>query len=134
MTTTADGWAPEVYARFAGDRTAPFDDLLKLVSPSPGGTLLDLGCGNGALTARAHAALKVARSLGLDSSISMLKSGGLVDGVTLMQRDLATSLPAERFSRVLSNSAFNWLPDHRTYLPRVLSLVEPGGELAVQMP
>ncbi len=51
-----DGWAPEVYARFAKQRTAPFDDLLAMLSPAPGGSLLDLGCGTGALTAKAHAA------------------------------------------------------------------------------
>lgn len=28
-----DGWAPEVYARFAEDRAAPFEDLLALLSP-----------------------------------------------------------------------------------------------------
>lgn len=134
MTTTADGWAPEVYARFAGDRAAPFDDLLKLVSPAPGGSLLDLGCGTGALTAKAHVALKVATSLGLDASPAMLGSAALAPGVTLEQRDISTSLPDARFDRVLSNSAFNWIEDHRAYLPRVLSLVAPGGELAVQMP
>lgn len=134
MATTADGWAPEVYARFATDRSAPFDDLLRLVSPARRGTLLDLGCGTGALTAKAHLALQVSSSLGLDASPSMLKNAGLAAGVTLEQRDIATALPTQRFDRVLSNSAFNWIADHRAYLPLVLSLVAPGGELAVQMP
>lgn len=134
MSTPADGWAPEVYARFAAARAAPFDDLLKLLSPAPGGTLLDLGCGNGALTSKAHRALQVSRSLGSDSSAAMLKTSELAPGVTLEQRDLASSLPEGPFDRVLSNSAFNWFPDHRTYLPKVLALVAPGGELAVQMP
>lgn len=134
MQTTVDGWAPEVYARFASDRTAPFDDLLRLVSPARRGSLLDLGCGTGALTSKAHVALQVSNSLGLDASPSMLKNAALAPGVTLEQRDIATSLPTERFDRVLSNSAFNWIDDHRAYLPRVVSLVAPGGELAVQMP
>lgn len=129
-----DGWAPEVYARFAADRTAPFDDLLALMSPARRGALLDLGCGTGALTARAHLALQVSSSLGLDSSASMLGSSALANGVTLERRDIATSLPEGRFDRVLSNSAFNWIPGHRAYLPRVLALVADGGELAVQMP
>ncbi len=131
---TADGWAPEVYARFATDRTAPFDDLLRLVSPARRGTLLDLGCGTGALTVKAHQALQVSSSLGLDTSPAMLKNAGLTAGVTLEQRDISTSLPDARFDRVLSNSAFNWVADHRAYVPRVVSLVAAGGELAVQMP
>lgn len=131
---TVDGWAPEVYARFASDRSAPFEDLLSLLSPARRGTLLDLGCGTGALTAKAHAALQVSSSLGLESSTSMLSSAALVPGLTLEQRDIANSLPEGKFDRVLSNSAFNWIPDHRAYLPRVLGLVAPGGELGVQMP
>jgi trans-aconitate 2-methyltransferase len=134
MASPDDGWSPDAYARFASQRAAPFDDLLKLLTPAPGGTLLDLGCGNGALTAKAHAALKVSRSLGLDSSPAMLGSGALAAGVTLEIRDIATSFPAGPFDRVISNSAFNWLLDHRAFLPRVLSLLAPEGELAVQMP
>jgi trans-aconitate 2-methyltransferase len=134
MNASADGWAPEVYARFASARSAPFDDLLKLVSPARGGTLLDLGCGTGALTSKAHHVLQVARSLGIDSSSAMLKTAELAPGVTLEQYDCATTLPDAKFDRVISNSAFNWFPDHRAYLPKVLSLVAPGGELAVQMP
>jgi trans-aconitate 2-methyltransferase len=134
MASAADGWSPDVYARFAAQRAAPFEDLLALVTPAPAGTLLDLGCGNGALTAKAHGRLQVSRSLGLDSSPAMLGSGALAAGVTLEQRDIATSLPGERFDRVISNSAFNWIAEHRLYLPRVLGLVAPGGELAVQMP
>ena len=83
---TVDGWAPEVYARFASDRAAPFEDLLSLLSPARRGTLLDLGCGTGALTAKAHAALQVSSSLGLDSSASMLGSAALAPGLTLEDR------------------------------------------------
>ncbi|MDP3155945.1 MAG: methyltransferase domain-containing protein [Archangium sp.] len=134
MATTADGWAPEVYARFAADRAAPFDDLLRLLTPARRGTLLDLGCGTGELTAKAHVALQVSSSLGLDASPSMLKNAAPAPGVVLEQCDITTSLPPRQFDRVVSNSAFNWIADHRTYLPRVLALVAPGGELAVQMP
>lgn len=129
-----DGWAPEVYARFSDQRARPFEDLLQLLSPAPGGTLLDLGCGTGALTAKAHGKLGVRSSLGLDSSAAMLGEGAAVEGLALEQRDIAKELPAARFDRVLSNSAFNWIPGHRAYLPRVVALVAPGGELAVQMP
>ena len=64
----------------------------------------------------------------------MLGSSAQRSGVTLEQRDISAALPAARFERVISNSAFNWVENHRAYLPRVLDLVAPGGELAVQMP
>jgi len=127
-----DGWAPEVYARFANERTAPFDDLLAMLTPAPQGSLLDLGCGTGALTAKAHAALGVANSLGLDSSPAMLEH--TPSGITFEKRDIANDLPTRTFDRVISNSAFNWVSGHADFFARVLSLVAPGGQLAVQMP
>jgi hypothetical protein len=36
----------------------------------------------------------------------MLGAGAAVSGVTLLQADLAQALPARRFHRVLSDSAF----------------------------
>lgn len=132
--TSSDGWSPSAYARFAEQRAAPFDDLLSLLSPAVGGSLLDLGCGTGVLTAKAHLALKVASTLGLDSSPAMVGAAPPAEGVRLEQRDISTQLPEGCFDRVLSNSAFNWIAGHRAYLPRVLDLVAAGGELAVQMP
>lgn len=131
--SSSDGWSPDVYARFAKDRSAPFDDLLAMLAPSVGGTLLDLGCGTGALTSKAHAALQTVSALGLDNSPAMLNASA-APGVRLERRDIVGELPGDRFDRVISNSALNWVPDHAAYVPRVLSLVAPGGQLAVQMP
>ena len=130
-----DGWSPEAYGRFKGHRTAPFDDLLRLVSPCPGGTVLDLGCGTGVLTATAHERLQAHETLGLDSSEAMLSSGTpRRAGLSFAREDIASELPSRTFDRVISNSAFNWIPSHASYWPRVASLVKAGGELAVQMP
>lgn len=131
--SSSDGWSPDVYARFAKDRSAPFDDLLAMLAPSVGGTLLDLGCGTGALTSKAHAALQTVSALGLDNSPAMLNASA-APGVRLERRDIVGELLGDRFDRVISNSALNWVPDHAAYVPRVLSLVAPGGQLAVQMP
>lgn len=130
-----DAWSPEAYARFASHRTAPFDDLLALVTPKKGCSVLDLGCGTGALTLKAHQALGAKWTLGLDSSAAMLGAEGpKAKGLEFEQVDISVALPATPFDRVISNSAFNWVMDHASFFPRVLDLVAPGGEFAVQMP
>ncbi len=129
-----DGWSPEAYRRFTEAREAPFDQLLSLLTPAPGGALVDLGCGDGRLTVRAHQHLGVAQSLGLDSSAAMLAGAPVHDGVRFELRDIATALPEARFDVVLSNAALHWVPEHRAYLDRLLALVAPGGQLAFQVP
>ena len=41
--TPIDGWNPEQYERFRAERRQPFDDLMALCSPVPGGRIVDLG-------------------------------------------------------------------------------------------
>jgi len=50
--TERQSWDPERYARnarFVSDLGAP---VVELLAPAPGERILDLGCGDGALTAR----------------------------------------------------------------------------------
>ena len=52
--TPIDGWSPDQYERFRSERQQPFDDLLSLCHPVPGGRIVDLGCGTGDLTKILH--------------------------------------------------------------------------------
>jgi trans-aconitate 2-methyltransferase len=38
------------------------------------------------------------------------------------------------YDLVFSNACLHWVPDHPTLIPRLLRLLAPGGQLAVQMP
>jgi SAM-dependent methyltransferase len=99
-------WNADEYAR-----TAPYvaklgNDVLRLLAPKPGEQILDLGCGDGVLTAKiAHAG---ARVVGIDASEDMV------------ERTRSTGLPAEvmdaeeltfdgDFDAVFSNAAIHWL-------------------------
>ena len=60
----SDGWKPELYGRFAAERRRPFEDLLALVAPIPGGRAVDLGCGPGPLTRVVHQRTGAASTVG----------------------------------------------------------------------
>jgi len=129
-----DSWSPSVYERFAAEREQPFWDLLALVEPAAGGTVVDLGCGTGELTRALHERSGAAATAGVDSSARMLERATAGDGVSYVHADMRDYAPAEPLDVVFSNAALQWLPDHRELFARVRSWLAPGGQLAVQMP
>ncbi len=133
---SSDGWDPELYSRFAAERRRPFEDLLALVAPIPGGRAVDLGCGPGPLTRVLHERVGAASTLGIDSSDAMLTkaathAGG---GVAFERGDIADFAPAEPYDLVFSNAALHWVPDHPALLEKLTRAVAPGGQLAFQVP
>jgi trans-aconitate 2-methyltransferase len=130
-----DTWDPERYGHFAAERAAPFHDLLALVSPVPGGRVVDLGCGSGELTAQLHRLLAAGETLGLDSSPAMLERAAALaaDGLRFELRDIA-GFRDGGWDVVFSNAALHWLPDHEALFGRLVAALAGGGQLAVQMP
>lgn len=130
----ADVWNPEQYERFRRERAQPFHDLLGLVEPRPGLRVVDLGCGTGDLTALLHRTLAAARTVGVDSSSSMLASAPAEPGLSFVCEDIARFAPSTPVDLVFSNAALHWLPDHPALLRRLTSFLDAGGQLAVQVP
>jgi trans-aconitate 2-methyltransferase len=130
-----DVWNPEQYGKFREQRAAPFFDLLAMVEPSSAPRVVDLGCGTGELTRAAHERLGARDTLGIDSSPAMLARAAAQagPGLAFRQGDLA-SFGGGPFDVVLSNAAIHWAPDHESLLPRLLALVAPGGQIALQAP
>lgn len=135
-----DTWEPGQYERFAAERSAPFFDLLGLMTPVPGGRVVDLGCGTGRLTAELHARLGAAETLGIDRSPAMLAEAAALDvpGLRFEDGDIAEfsgELPDEgAWDVVFANASLQWVPDHAAVLARWRRLLRPGGQLAVQVP
>lgn len=117
-------WDPERYARnarFVADLGVP---LLDMLATGPGERVLDLGCGDGALTEKIVALgadvvavdasaeqIAAARERGLDAHV--------VDGQAL-------SYDAE-FDTVFSNAALHWMRDPQAVIDGVWRALRPGG-------
>lgn len=129
-------WDPAQYGRFSNERTQPFLDLLAMVTPVPGGRVVDLGCGTGELTRLLHEHTQAAETVGVDSSETMLaKSARFAGaGLRLEQADLEAYRPGIPFDVVFSNAAYQWVPGHETLIPGLTALVAPGGQFAFQVP
>jgi trans-aconitate 2-methyltransferase len=133
---TTGQWDPDQYARFRAERSRPFYDLAEMVQTHPGMRVLDLGCGDGVLTAWLHDQLEAGETLGIDSSAEMLSKAAAHEQPNLhfQQADIATFEAAEPFDLVFTNAALQWVDDHETLIPRLLGLLAPGGQFAMQIP
>ena len=131
----ASAWDPGQHNRFAVERELPFWDLRSLLAPVPAPPVVDLGCGDGRLTAVLHSDLGAGSTVGIDNSDSMLAAAAsrAGDGVSFLAGDIATWSGAG-VSIVFSNAALQWVPDHPGVLARWSGSLAGGGQLAVQVP
>lgn len=128
-------WNPALYRRFEDERTRPARDLLARVPLDDAQLVYDLGCGPGNSTELLVQRFPKARVAGIDNSPAMLESARRrLPGVAFELADVAGWQPAQPPDLIYSNATLQWVPDHATLVPRLFSLLAPGGVLAVQMP
>lgn len=129
-------WSPTTYLQYAGERARPFADLVARVPIEPA-TVVDLGCGPGQLSAVLRERWPSARVHGVDSSPEMIERArrdDAVPGTTYELGDIATWKATEPVDLVISNAAFQWVPEQLEVIPRLRESVAPAGVLAFQVP
>src|SRR5690349_12853247 len=106
-------WDPEIYMKFANERTRPAMELLARVSAKTPARVIDLGCGPGNSTALLAARWPKAHIDGLESSTEMLGKAR-VSGVraTWIEGDVESWNPDARYDVVFSNATLHWIADH----------------------
>ena len=120
----ATSWNPQSYAknaRFVSDLGEP---LLGLLDPKARELILDLGCGDGALTVKiASAGCNI---LGIDSSLAQLEAARQrgVKAVVMDGQQLAVK---RRFDAVFTNAALHWMNQPDKVVVGVANALIAGG-------
>ena len=129
------GWEPERYLQFADERLRPAQDLLAQVSLPAPARVVDLGCGPGNVTRLLASRWPQAQITGVDASAAMLERARLaLPEARFELADISSWTPTEAPDLIFSNAALHWLGEHPALFARLISLLAPGGMLAVQMP
>ena len=130
-TTGEQRWDPERYRRWAPYVPELGRGVLDLLDLRPGERVLDLGCGDGELTAQI--ATRGCRVLGVDRSTDFV-AAARQRGLSALQADArhlaGPELAAGSFDAVFSNAVLHWIPDAAAVLAGVRRLLRPGGRFA----
>ena len=95
----------------------------------------DLGCGPGNSTALLHQRWPAARITGIDSSPAMIaEARSALPDCQFVEADIRNWQPEQALDLIFANASLQWLPDHYELFPHLVSLLNPQGVLAVQMP
>lgn len=117
-------WDPETYQTVADFVAKLGEPLIKLLAPKPTDIILDVGCGDGSLSAKV---LPLCRTLvGVDSSPQMIEAA-IERGINGYVKDAQHLDFNEHFDSVLSNAALHWMKSPEAVLSGIFKALKPGG-------
>ncbi len=124
-------WNAEAYAKNGAFVPGLAGGVVEWLAARAGERILDLGCGDGKLTAALAEA--GAQMTGVDASAQMA-AAARGRGIPVMEAS-AEALPFETasFDAVFSNAALHWVRDQDAMLGEVRRVVRPGGRFVAEM-
>ncbi len=126
-------WDPERYRRTAAFVPALGMPVLDLLAPQPDEAILDLGCGDGALTV--ELTRRAGRVVGVDASaeqVAAARAIGLDAHVVAGEALVEHAGRLGSFDAVFSNAALHWMPDAAAVVAGIAAVLKPGGRFVAE--
>ncbi len=131
-------WDAEDYARNSAGQQEWALELIPKLGLKGDERVLDIGCGDGKITAAIAASLDFGSVMGIDSSPEMVAHAtkafpdnrARLAFVCLDAREISF---LREFDVVFSNAALHWVPDHGPLLVRIRRSLRPAGRVLLQM-
>jgi trans-aconitate methyltransferase len=133
------GWDSEDYAKYSRAQQKWARELIDKLKLNGDETLLDIGSGDGKVTAEIAGLLPRGRVIGVDSAPSMVQLArsrypqDTHANLSFELMDAAQLSFKERFDLVFSNAVLHWLTDHGPVLDGIFASLKPGGRMLLQM-
>ena len=123
-------WDAADYARVGAFVAELGQAALDLLDPQPGEHILDVGCGDGALTEKIVE--RGATVVGIDNSLSMV-AAAKARGLDARLMDAADLRFSEAFDAAFSNATLHWVLDKERAARAIWFALKPGGRFAGEM-
>ena len=132
-------WNPADYHQSSAAQLQWAKELIAKLGLAGNERVLDIGCGDGKITAEIARSLPGGTVTGVDSSPEMIRFAqehfpcSEYRNLSFIPGD-ARALPfSGEFDVVFSNAALHWISDHRLVLAGIAKSLRPGGKLLIQM-
>jgi trans-aconitate 2-methyltransferase len=131
-------WNAPEYARVSGLQQAMADEVLSLLELKGTERVLDLGCGNGKVTARIAERVPRGSVLGVDASREMIAFASQNFGATHQNlrfevMDICAVPFREEFNLIVSFNALHWVAEQAKALRRVRAALKCNGRAQLRL-
>jgi trans-aconitate methyltransferase len=130
-------WDPEDYAVHSDGQLVWARDLMARMKLSGGESILDIGCGDGKVTAELARAVPRGVVVGVDSSSEFILfarehyPARTHPNLKFEECDARGLAYSRMFDIAFSNAALHWLDDHRAFLAGLARSLKPGGQMTI---
>ncbi len=139
MSNQGYNWNAQDYAKNSANQFQWAKELIPKLKLQGNETLLDIGCGDGKITAEIAKCLPSGRAVGVDSSEKMINLAKSTfpqkdyPNLSFQVMDARKLTFRAEFDRAFSNAALHWVVDQKAVLDGVQRSLKSGGRLLFQM-
>lgn len=136
---TRYNWNAEDYKQNSAAQLLWAQELIDKLALNGSESILDLGCGDGKVTAAIAGLLPSGSILGIDNSNAMIRLASQqfpihrYPNLTFALMDARALIFDNRFDIVFSNAVLHWIKDHRPVLKGLFKSLKLGGKILLQM-
>lgn len=139
MESEQFNWNADDYANNSSAQLQWADELIAKLDLKGCESILDIGCGDGKITAQLAQIVRNGYVLGIDSSESMIQRAskqfpsGIIPNLSFRHMDAIAIRLSEKFDVAFSNAALHWVKDQPAMLRHVHACLKTGGKVLFQM-
>ena len=132
-------WDAQEYEKHSQGQQKWARELIEKISLNGTENVLDLGCGDGKVTAEISKLVRKGSIIGIDNSAAMIKlatdrhSVAIYPNLSFKEMDAGNLKFDDRFDLIFSNAVLHWVKDQKPVIKGMFKSLKHGGRVLLQM-